>query len=488
MGSRRIPTAALAAAVMLPVVAIAGPVTDTWEYRPRRTHPSLFAEGLALDASGAPRDLPPGAGPQALHAGTRVLRPVSARDARTAAAAATLAARQQEWLRSGTVPGENTRWGGMVRDALLDLHTLGAAHDVTLPPGAERDPDAPRIAPGARSSPGAVVAAWAQSWRYVWPRDASFVAAALARSGHSRDAADVLAFLQSIQPAAGVFEARYLSDGSGPPDDRGQQLDGTGWVLWSAGEVLDAMPARDRASFLTRLRPLVVRSTAAAIRLTDTPTGLPPVAADYWEMRETQRTLGTAAPLAAGLEAAVQLNEALGEHDAARRARVQAVRLRAAIHESFAANGYSRYPSGDHHLAADGYPRPFRTPRKDAAIAFLLPPFAEEADPRVLAAWRQAIDELRRPGGGISPGGGAKHEDISWTPETAVFTLVAAASGERRRAEEWLDWFATHRTRVGALPEKVLNDGSPVGPAPLGWTAAAVVLAVAELEAAGPTG
>ena len=58
---------------------------------------------------------------------------------------------------------------------------------------------------------------------------------------------------------------------------------------------------------------------------------------------------------------------------------------------------------------------------------------------------------------------------------------AAACSGRGAQARSWLDWLDAHRTSWGSIPEKVLADGSPAGPAPLGWSAAAVVLAVAAL-------
>jgi glucoamylase len=90
---------------------------------------------------------------------------------------------------------------------------------------------------------------------------------------------------------------------------------------------------------------------------------------------------------------------------------------------------------------------------------------------------------MRRPAGGLAPGEGWKDDGISWTPETALFALAAAATGDRPAAERYLAWLEAHTTAHGALPEKVLSDGSPAGPAPLAWTSALVVLTAHELEA-----
>jgi GH15 family glucan-1,4-alpha-glucosidase len=63
-----------------------------------------------------------------------------------------------------------------------------------------------------------------------------------------------------------------------------------------------------------------------------------------------------------------------------------------------------------------------------------------------------------------------------------LFALTAATTGRQAEAEHWLDWLDSHRTRLGALPEKVLADSSPAGVAPLAWTSALVVLTVAALD------
>ena len=53
------------------------------------------------------------------------------------------------------------------------------------------------------------VAGWTDRWRDAWPRDVSFVAAALARAGHHDKAADQLRWLRGVQRKDGGFEARY---------------------------------------------------------------------------------------------------------------------------------------------------------------------------------------------------------------------------------------------------------------------------------------
>ncbi len=350
-----------------------------------------------------------------------------------------------EWLSLGSVPGAGTRWEGMVQTALLDLHQLSQPS-------------------------GAVAAGVGGPWNYAWPRDTAFVAVALARTGHQADAWQELRFLQRVQLEDGGFEARYLLDGSGPPDSRARQSDGAGWALWALSQV--AQTSTDEGS-APGLRSLLDRATDFTLAATDDGRRLPPPSPDYWEVGVRRTSLGTVAPLLAGLKASQSLYDELGEPALARRSGAAATRLRAKVGARFA-DGYERFGSG--WFGGGGL---------DAAVTFLMPPFAESPAPQVVEAWMRYQSDALRPAGGLAPGAGWKQDGISWTPETALVAYTAAMSGRRAIAEHWMDWLGAHRAATGSLPEKVLATGAHAGPAPLAWTAALVVLTAAELEPAG---
>ncbi|PRY14129.1 hypothetical protein CLV37_107248 [Kineococcus rhizosphaerae] len=353
-------------------------------------------------------------------------------------------AADEEWLARGSVPGAGGPHEAMVRQALLDLRALTRQN-------------------------GAVAAGPAPSWNYAWPRDSAFAAVALARTGHGDDAARVLGFLEDVQLGDGGFEARYLLDGSGTPDGRRRQDDGAGWALWALREVLDADPATAAARARTH-RGLLEGALGFVLRATGSGRRLPEPSSDYWERREASLTLGAVAPLVAGLRAAAAVLSRLGERSRAREVSSAAGSLAELVHAGFGPSGYARYV--DRAEPPGGL---------DAAVTFLLPPFAARAEPAVLAAFDVYTATAARPAGGLAPGAGWRRDGISWTPETALAALACAASGRRQEANSWLNWLNAHRTSWGSLPEKVLPDGSPAGPAPLGWSAAATVLAVAEL-------
>ena len=347
------------------------------------------------------------------------------------------------WLSLGSVPGKDTRWESMVRAALLDLHQL-----------CQRG--------------GACAAGAASAWNYDWPRDTAFVVVALERAGHHIEALSALEFLQKRQLADGGFEARYLLDGSGTPDTRARQSDGAGWVLWALSEVTRASgDMRSPAS----LRSLLDNATRFALAATDDGRRLPPVSPDYWEVGVSRTSLGTVAPLLAGLQASEKMYAALGEPALASHSGVAAARLRTNVVQRFA-DGYERF--GSQLFRGGG--------GLDAAVTFLMPPFAQSPSPEVVDAWKRYQSEASRPAGGLAPGAQWKQDGISWTPETALVAYTAAMSGRRELAQHWMDWLNVHRTGWGSLPEKVLANGAPAGPAPLAWTAALVILTAAELD------
>ncbi len=339
------------------------------------------------------------------------------------------------WLASGTVPGAGTGFGPMAERALLDLRAL------TTPEGA-------------------AAAAWRPYWRAVWPRDASWVAAAFASTGHPADALAVLGFLARTQREDGTWAARYHLDGSPVLDGRPDQLDATGWVPWAVWFV-----AQTAAVPVDELWGTVSRAADAAASSLQR-DGLPRASQDYWENSTDERTLGTAAALRAGLRAATALAVTRGSTPEAARWGAAARRLDVALSRVFAPRGY---------------PRTSRGGGADAAVAFLAPPFGV-ADAGVRLAVATSASRLEGPNGGLLPGTRwSGPTSVTWTPQTAAMALAEATTGQRALATSRLGWLAEHRTALGSLPEKVDGLGRPASVAPLAWTAAATLLALRSL-------
>lgn len=350
----------------------------------------------------------------------------------------------QLWLDTGTVPGEGTRWEDMARWALVDIRSF-------------------------LSSNGTVAAGPGGPWGHFWPRDGSFAAVALSISGHDQEAASILDRLARLEfdPLQG-FQARYGLDGS-PLTDRPRQSDGCGWVLWAIAGVRAAGPTGVPAT-ATGLRDRCVRVLTT---LVDSGSRLPPPSPDYWELPVDRTSLGTVAPMLAGLAAAADDYRATGQLTQAVTTGLVASRLGQVVARSFGPD-YERFgPEGG---------------GVDAAVAMLLPPFqrppgSQLADHAVSQAWLRYQRTALRPAGGLAPGADwPKDDGASWTPETALVALTAAATARDETATRWLNWLDDHRTSYGSLPEKVTRTGRPAGPAPLVWTSALALLTLDELD------
>ena len=364
---------------------------------------------------------------------------------------------------------ESPGYPDMVRHALADLDAL------TLPNGA-------------------TLAGWDGPWRFTWPRDSSFVAAARCSIGQHSEADKVLGFLTSVRPTAGRWAARYSVDGAQPEDGREDQLDGSGWVLWATWFCFatntespgSGAPSAGTGgvAMLQKYWPMVQES-ANQIVVELGRGGLPAPSPDYWEQPGAEVTLGTVAPLLAGLRSGIAIATALGRTAEVSSWQDALNRLSTATDRVFGPD-YPRTPAATVGLFDPGSEPVEIDGGADAIITVLGPPFAPSREVTATAIERSR-NVLTQPNGGVTPGEQKRADGAAWTPSTALFALSAAARGDRATAESLLTWLDTNRTPSGALPEKVNRDLHPAGEAPLGWTAALVILTTTALQHPLPT-
>ena len=129
----------------------------------------------------------------------------------------------------------------------------------------------------------------------------------LARTGHLAEARRILNFLSAAQPASGKFQARYRPDGSGPPDDRGLQLDGSGWAVWALDQVASQLPSEDDRRQLAADFGVLLDRSVDAILVSIGNGASASASADYWETPERKVTLATCSVLLTGLRSAERL-------------------------------------------------------------------------------------------------------------------------------------------------------------------------------------
>ena len=187
-----------------------------WQ-RAQNARPPLLSTAVIVEASGGLVGIRPGALAPPLADGTRVVQ-----GSDLGAAAALQLAEQRQAVSAEPLMRRAGAYSDLLRTAVIDMQTLTRPN-------------------------GAVISAWPQPWRYVWPRDAAFVATAFAHDDQLAQSERVLLFLQQVEPASGVFQARYLPDGSGVPDARGEASDSTGLVLWAVAELATQERRRPRA-------------------------------------------------------------------------------------------------------------------------------------------------------------------------------------------------------------------------------------------------
>jgi glucoamylase len=266
---------------------------------------------------------------------------------------------------------------------------------------------------------GAVAAGARDGWAYIWPRDASAVAIALAESGYKPEAELIVQFLLG----AGIeFAARFHGDGS-PVAGREAQGDAIGWVA-AASEAAGIGSAAQAAHILAGGEPIPSRDRA-----------------DYWESKPGDY-LGNA--LASG-EAAIR--------------HLYGAKLPAR---------FIRQPgdpdSGLDSAAAWGV-RPFPHPELNPAIRRTLTKLAADRTPY-----------------GITPGEGWEGGEDPWSAPTAWTAWSLAALGERQEALRLMQALRHSATAAGDLPERVdAQTGVPRSTTPLAWSHAFAILALREL-------
>jgi glucoamylase len=266
---------------------------------------------------------------------------------------------------------------------------------------------------------GAVLAGAREGWSYVWPRDASAAAMALAEAGYGDQARRIVAFLERLDLGAA---ARFQSDGS-PVGGRAAQGDATGWVTAAA------------------------RAAGSPSASAEPSWRLPDAGERPWRDLDDYQENGEGDFLANAIASGSPRIEALF---------------------GTPSGGLSRRaddPGSGLDSAAAWAVRPFPQPA--------LYPLVRRTLLRLAAAsGRFGLVPSEDWDGGVDP----------WTAPTAWTAWSLAVLGERRAALHLMTELRRAATPAGMLPERVDADsGIPTSTTPLAWSHAFTILALRQL-------
>jgi hypothetical protein len=270
---------------------------------------------------------------------------------------------------------------------------------------------------------GAVVAGARDGWAYVWPRDASAVAMALATAGYRGDARRIVSFLRGLDLGAA---ARFQVDGT-PVSGRAAQGDAAGWIAAAAKAAglhtgVPLRPWRNRADY---------QEGAAGDYLANAITVL-------WADGPQRRHIGVS--------------------EARRREFGGFVTHRGLVRRE--------------HDPDSGL---------DSAAAWAVRPFPL---PSLYPLVRRSLLRLAAASGrfGIVPSQDWDGGDDPWTAPTAWTAWSLAALGERLAALRLMAELRRDATPAGMLPERVdARTGIPTSTTPLAWSHAFAILAIRQL-------
>lgn len=335
------------------------------------------------------------------------------------------------------------------------------------------------------------------TYAYVWPRDAAYVAFALDRAGYEEMSERFFNFCADALTNDGYLLHKYRPDSSlgsswHPWAFEGKtrlpiQEDETAIVLFSMWE--NYKVSRNLEFVESMYNELIKKAADFLVRHRDKTTELPLPSYDLWE-EQWGISCYTAASVYGGLTAAAQFAELLGKHVAAERYRATATKTKEAILAYF-------YNEKEGHFAKMLHQKGDTIEQDmtvDASSAYGLLRFGvlPADDPRLVKAFTIAERRLSPPGkiGGIARYEGDRYYRVTdnapgnpWFIPTFwhIEYHIAKAKSEEdlKPVKERLKWACDFAVGAGMLSEQIHpENGTPLSVCPLVWSHAAYVLAV----------
>ena len=307
-------------------------------------------------------------------------------------------------------------------------------------------------------------------YRYVWPRDAFYVALALDRSGYHAQPERFYLWCRDAQDRSGVLHQRYYSTPEliGPAWGAawGEEIDETASVVWGMVEHLRL--TRDRG-FLSEVWPFIREAAWYLVSSVDQSGKVRPTM-NLWEEEPTCH-IYSKATVAAGLKAAAEAANELSYTREARRWDHSSELVKKHLLEAFWDDGLGHFVRG-----VD--PKDEQVDISSLAISF---PFGivPDSDPRMVKTAQALVDAFHFPAGGLGRfPSDTNYGGNPWVLSTCWMAIHYANAGDVAAARALVDWSASHATGLGMLPEQVDKiTGAVLSAIPLAWSHAMFILA-----------
>jgi len=335
------------------------------------------------------------------------------------------------------------------------------------------------------------------TYAYVWPRDAAYVANALDRGGYHQASKQFFTFITSLVDDEGYLMHKYRSDG----------VLGSSWHPWVKDGKYELPIQEDETALVLFMlwqhyqlahdiefieevyNPFIEKAANFMCEYLDAETGLPRGSYDLWEEKYGTATY-TAASVFGALTAASECATMLGKRLDAKRYRQHAERIREGILGYLFDADMGAFVKL---VAHDGdtlrYDRTVDVSSLHGIVLFgVLPPF----DNRVVSTKDVVLERLSVPSehGGIMryESDGYYRTSLAAPPNAWCITTLwlaqyyiqaAKSSADLTLACEILNWVYTYSNNGGVLPEQIdPYTGLHLSTAPLVWSHAEYVITV----------
>ncbi len=309
----------------------------------------------------------------------------------------------------------------------------------------------------------------ADTYNYVWWRDAAFVAMALDCSGLHKPVEQFFEFARKNQTKGGFFMHRHFPNGAlgstwhEPPFI---QIDQTAAILYALAYHQRLL---SDVEFSRSMWEMTKKAANFLVKFRDEETGLPLPSYDLWEERKAIFTYSAAA-VCAGLKGAQYIADELGKGAGKKSWAAIAEEIKEAMREHLFDEDMGHFVRSI---------KPLDSTLDSSVLYALLFGVFDVED----SAVRRTIDAVERKLWVDGVGGYARYENDTYyghmNPWIICTLWVAEAKlmqGDRKTCSDLLGWVAKQATPTGLLPEQVdRKTGQAASVQPLTWSHSAYV-------------